>query len=195
MSECTVTGCKKPRRSKNLDYCEMHYCRLRRNGSLDLQPRGARHVKSNGYTMVKAADHPLANSAGWVYEHRKVCYDEKGGAAPFCFWCEAPLDWETLHVDHVNHQKQDNRRENLVTSCPLCNQHRNAAHNAAQTRRALGRYINYGGKTLCVSEWARSLQISPQSLQWRLERWPLGRALTETKRAQHGRRKHPPDVD
>lgn len=36
---CAADGCATPRRSANADWCEMHYARLRRTGSLALLPR------------------------------------------------------------------------------------------------------------------------------------------------------------
>ena len=36
---CSVKDCSNRRRSKKCLYCEKHYCRLRRNGSLSLKPR------------------------------------------------------------------------------------------------------------------------------------------------------------
>lgn len=45
--------------------------------------------------------------------------------------------------------------------------------------------IQYDGKSLCISEWARRIGVSRFTLHWRLSNgWPLERALTEPPRPQ-----------
>jgi hypothetical protein len=38
-TQCTVAGCKRRVRSRICQYCETHYYRIRRNGTLELKPR------------------------------------------------------------------------------------------------------------------------------------------------------------
>lgn len=41
--------------------------------------------------------------------------------------------------------------------------------------------ITFDGKTRCIADWARSLGISNSTLHERLRKWPIERALTNTK--------------
>lgn len=52
-----------------------------------------------------------------------------------------------------------------------------------QRNRGNVRRITFRGETLCLSEWAERLGISKSALAYRLQRWPLNRALTEVGRA------------
>jgi hypothetical protein len=80
-------------------------------------------TERDGYVYIKEPNHPNANSAGYVPEHRKVMADFLG----------RPLRKDEI-VHHVNGVKTDNRRENLqvrknggegrhhgyLTVCPNC---------------------------------------------------------------------------
>lgn len=64
--------------------------------------KGGRTVASNGYVLVKAPDHPAADSRGYVYEHRLVAEQKIG----------RPLrPGEQVH--HIDHNKQNNAPANL----------------------------------------------------------------------------------
>lgn len=118
---CTVEGCEKAPRSRTSPHCEMHYGRIRRNGQLDALDR-TRHKKDRGYVVVKRPNHPLASKAGWVYEHRQVVYELAGPGPQACFWCGTALEWgRSLHIDHLDHQRDNNDPDNLVISCRPCN--------------------------------------------------------------------------
>lgn len=65
--------------------------------------KGGRTVTSHGYVLVKAPDHPDADTRGYVYEHRLVAEQKLGRR----------IDSDE-HVHHKNGDKQDNRPENLV---------------------------------------------------------------------------------
>lgn len=176
---CTVPGCSSAVRSPGCPHCDMHYCRLRRTGSLDL-PKGDPFYRTPaGYLMVACPGHPMAQKGGRAFHHRIVYYDAHG-AGPFdCHWCGKVVTWDTLHIDHVNAVRDDNRLENLVASCPRCNQARGHDKMRA-TQRSQGRLLTYDGLTMCVAEWAREIGISSQALNRRLKvGWPLERALTQ----------------
>jgi hypothetical protein len=65
--------------------------------------RGGRHVNAKGYVFLRRPDHPQANKAGYVAEHRMVASDILG---------------KRLHtkdeVHHINGHHGDNRPENLI---------------------------------------------------------------------------------
>lgn len=98
---CAVDGCDRPHYGHG--YCSMHWQRLRKTGSLGPAAtlRQNRRVRHDGYIDVWEPTHPLANSTGYVAEHRKVAHDA------------GLLTDPSMHVHHRNHNKQDNRLANL----------------------------------------------------------------------------------
>lgn len=59
-------------------------------------------INVNGYIMLYKPDHPMSNSGGYLYEHRKVMSEKLGRA----------LNSKEI-VHHKNGIKDDNRVENL----------------------------------------------------------------------------------
>lgn len=175
---CTVEGCTKPRRSGRCPYCEMHYYRLRRGGTLERRRKPKSHiVHSNDYILRYAPGHPLA-VGNYVYEHRAVLYAARGDGPFTCYWCGKEITWANMDVDHLNGNRHDNRPENLVPSCPTCNRARSKAKLKETLRRRYG--ITFRGETLTLNEWARRIGVAPESLRWRLKHgWPVEKALTE----------------
>jgi hypothetical protein len=123
---CELDDCEKS--SPGQRYCPMHLERLKRNGNFERQNR-TRHVHSQGYSMVKADGHPLAQMAGWAYEHRLVLLDKIGPGEHPCNWCGTTVTWErsypehldALVTDHLDEVKDNNDPANLVPSCAPCN--------------------------------------------------------------------------
>ena len=76
--------------------------------------------------------HPLADSEGCVYLHRRVVWDRLGPGVHKCEWCTKPITWfpteeqkaqgiSRLVGDHINGNTLDNRVENVAASCFSCN--------------------------------------------------------------------------
>lgn len=77
---------------------------------------------ANGYVYLLIKEHPFASKKGYVYEHRFVVECELGR-----FLTEDEV------VHHRNHDKQDNRPENLEVKSPV--EHARE-HGAERTSRA-----------------------------------------------------------
>lgn len=177
---CAVADCIKPPRAVGSDYCEMHYGRLRRSGTLN-RTLTAHHLhRPDGYVRAPAPKHPMALGSSHAYEHRVAFFDAHGPGPHACHVCGKVAMLAQLHVDHVNDVRNDNRIENLKPACPPCNQYRTQSRAEICRRKRTTRLIEFGGERLSRSEWARRVGISPSSLAVRLANgWPLQRALTE----------------
>lgn len=145
MSErtCAVDDCEKAARKDYKDaMCGMHRERLRLHGTTENQrPPLMRWQATNGYWHIKLPEHPLAmpSQRGAVQEHRVVLYEAIGPGEHPCHWCGAAVSWETafpdgLVVDHLDGDRLNNERGNLVPSCMVCNCQR-----PARTRTHCGR--------------------------------------------------------
>jgi len=106
--------------------CEKHYTRMRRTGTFDVRKPMYRYVTGAGYIKLYEPAHPMADTSGYVFEHRKVAYDRDGEGPHHCYWCAAPLNWTEAVVDHLNEDKANNRPHNLVVACTNCNRARGA---------------------------------------------------------------------
>lgn len=85
-------------------WCRKHYDRWRTHGDpafTSTPNRGEGFVNPEGYVFVRAIGHPLAQKSGYIPEHRKVVYDAG---------IEIPSGYS---VHHINHDRADNRLENL----------------------------------------------------------------------------------
>lgn len=127
--QCSVQECTTSSSGK---HCAMHTRRLRLNGDLHT---GARNPQQDftldryGYVVAVDSAHPMSYQNGRVLLHRKVLYDALGGADATCHWCGMGLEWRAplpsrLTVDHLDADKQNNDRSNLVPSCSPCNTRR-----------------------------------------------------------------------
>jgi hypothetical protein len=181
---CKIEGCSNTANRKGANLCEMHYARMRRNGSHELMPLKDTYVHSNGYLIDRADHHALSMDGRTVYQHRKVYYDAHG-AGPFqCHWCNKDIDWSFMHIDHVDTDKRNNDVSNLVASCPICNTSRGTEKMKDTFRNRVG--VAFNGQIKTLNEWAKTIGISGVSLRYRLkEGWTLERALT-TPRGKFG---------
>lgn len=184
---CSVDGCNSTVRSAKCAYCEVHYYRIRRSGFVKVKkeriPPPVERQRANGYVFEYMPDHPLwpEYKGRRIPQHRRVFYDANGKGPFTCHWCDTPITWETMHVDHVNAVRHDNDVGNLVASCPHCNWKRGRPKMAATARQKSTARVQWAGEELCVSEWARRLGISPAAMQFRLKRWTLEDAMTKSK--------------
>ena len=91
------------------------------------RPAVGRYLDSDGYVILTMQyNHPMTTTAGTVRENRMVLYDTIGPGPHSCWVCGITIDWDTLHADHVNGVRHDNRPENLRPSCGPCNRKRRA---------------------------------------------------------------------
>lgn len=102
-----ASGWKQGNFGKTMSYSPEHLAKLRANMSVAHDrrrlPQGSKLSDGKGYVWVKAADHPSANGAGYVHEHRMVAERALGRRLK---------KGEVVH--HVNGDKRDNRNENLL---------------------------------------------------------------------------------
>jgi len=114
-------------------FCQLHLRRKKKNIPLDFEkPKLAK----KRYKLKYKPTHPLCDKLGRVLEHRMVLYDDVFGSNLPCFWCGKELYWKkNLCVDHLNHDRHDNRLKNLVPSCNSCNAGRTT--NNSQIRKSV----------------------------------------------------------
>ena len=189
---CVVGGCHGSPRSRYSKYCEKHYMRIRRRGTVEKHQPSPTLPHTHGYVKAYAPDHPLTKriSGNYEYQHRVIFYDAYGEGPFKCYWCGKEVTWDDMHVDHLNAIRDDNRIENLVASCAICNQRRGQERMKKTMRDKYGIKIEYQGVVKTLNEWAEDLGITSDSLKWRIEHgWPLGRALTE-RRGKTGPKRH-----
>jgi hypothetical protein len=151
---------------------------MRRKGTTDYNPLPLyRTEQSAGYIWLREPSHPLADSRGLVYEHRFVFYNQHGEGPFKCHWCRVDIDWKVMHVDHLDDDKTNNNIENLVPSCPRCNQKRGEWKMVAK-QRANGKQITYNGITKTAGLWAEDLGLSRSAFTRRMECWGIEDVMT-----------------
>lgn len=126
---CRIAGCARPAGYVQLGLCTACAYRLRRKGTTDYAviKRALRRKDDRGYIQLYRPEHGLADTAGYVYEHRLVAYEIYGPAPHNCRWCAVELPhWAVITVDHLNERKDDNAEDNLVLACNTCNRVRGA---------------------------------------------------------------------
>ena len=185
---CSVDGCDT--RTNRGEYCEKHYMRMYRNGTLertDLVPVGTDRLHAKGYYIRRVEKgHPMAFACHptWAYTHRVIAYDKYGDGVITCHWCSSKREWAKLTVDHLDDNPKNNDPNNLVPACPTCNNQRQSSRDKRRVAmRSDANFYEHGGERLHISEWADRLGITQQSIRFRLKHWPLDRVFTEKRRS------------
>lgn len=137
---CAIGGCDAL--AKRAGLCPKHWYRFDRFGDPHHEPVYNGSI-FQGYRVVGAKGHPVANKHGRAFEHRVVLYDAIGPEPHPCRWCGTPVRWDVswpagadaLVVDHINNDRLDNRVENLAPSCQPCNVPNGRRKKAAQRSR------------------------------------------------------------
>jgi len=107
---------------------------------------------------------------------------ENKGYGPFrCHWCNIPVSWTNMHIDHLDDNKTNNSILNLVSSCSRCNTTRSGLY-LSNLIKVQGKFYTHNNVTLHLSEWARQLNMSHSALAWRIKNWGVEKALTKRKR-------------
>ena len=115
--------------------CGRCYAQHKKRGTLGEFPpaQTGSIIKANGYRYIWAPGHPLAHADNYVGEHRLVLYD--AGRLPD----------PAMEVHHRNHDKLDNRPENLVAMSPGAHR-RDHAENDGVTNQ-YGHFLAVHGHT------------------------------------------------
>ncbi len=160
---CKIDGCEREvtiRRGVGL--CVMHYHRWYRNGTFELKrKRKYKIINPAGYIRVFEPKHPIADSSGYVFEHRFILFNHLDGMISNCKLCGAPIDWKTCHVDHINEDISDNRIENLRETCAICNRGRGQEKSIKWQIDNLSKYyFEYEGERKSAAEWEKDPRVS-----------------------------------
>ncbi len=105
-----------------------------------------------------------------------VCNEWQNDYGAFMTWAYNSGYQEGLSIDRINNDgpySPDNCRW--------------ATRVEQQNNTRLNRYIEFNGECKTISEWAKQLGIKQHTLQLRLKRWPLCRALTEPRHRERVR--------
>jgi hypothetical protein len=153
--KCKVDGCKSDLMYVEQKVCQKHYFRFMRNGSYDLKrSKKYRYQNPAGYELINEPNHPLSGKNGYVYEHRFVYYNEVNAEPYRCELCEDSINWSNLHIDHIDNDVSNNKKENLRALCRVCNTFR------GHTAESLGKDIfEINGRRLTAFAWARQPDV------------------------------------
>lgn len=165
--KCHVEGCGRDARYKAAQLCQKHYFRVRRNGATEsVGERKKRETGASrklrvtmpgaGYQRIYEPGHPLADSQGYVSEHRKVVFARYGDYLPNCELCGIPVTWGTVHIDHIDRNVKNNSETNLRPLCRPCNTQRDVP-----PQHTYGHHhsLTFDGKTDTPTGWERDPRV------------------------------------
>lgn len=158
--QCRVDGCGRDAQYKTAQLCQMHYFRMRRNGSVakKLSSRQQRIITPNGYVRIFEPGHALADKGGYVFEHRQVMWAIAGSDCRPCELCGKAETWATCHVDHKDDDRQNNAEGNLRILCRGCNVKRGFRPESYESRSQVG-LIEFEGRRDTATNWARDPRV------------------------------------
>ena len=193
--QCSVDNCEREATYKAAQLCQMHYFRIRRNGTVVKTPigRALRYVTPNGYITLYKPGHPLSNKTNCVFEHRCVMWPIVGPDCRPCELCGKPQTWATCHVDHIDDNRQNNSPTNLRILCRGCNVKRGFRPESHEFRSKVG-LIEFEGKRDTSTNWARDPRVKVSGNTIRLRKaagMTDAEALFSEKVTHNGRRTAP----
>jgi len=193
--QCSVDNCEREATYKAAQLCQMHYFRVRRNGTVVKTPigRALRYVTPNGYITLYKSGHPLSNKTNCVFEHRFVMWPIVGPDCRPCELCGKSQTWSTCHVDHIDDNRQNNSPTNLRILCRGCNVKRGFRPESHEFRSKVG-LIEFEGKRDTSTNWARDPRVKVSGNTIRLRKaagMTDAEALFSDKVTHNGRRKAP----
>lgn len=194
--QCSVEDCGREASYKAAQLCQMHYFRIRRNGTVVKTPigRAHRYVTPNGYITLYKPGHPLANKTKCVFEHRFVMWPIVGPDCRPCELCDLPQTWATCHVDHIDENRQNNSPENLRILCRGCNVKRGFTPQSHEFRSKVG-LVEFEGRRDTATNWARDprVKVSGRTILFRkAQGMSDAEALFADKVTHNGRKRIPP---
>ncbi|MBC3948309.1 HNH endonuclease signature motif containing protein [Pseudomonas folii] len=171
---CSCDGCEKP--AKGLGLCSMHYTRQARYGTLErTRKRTPSYIHTQGYVVEHAPDHPLSNSAGEIYQHRRIFFDLFGEGPFNCFGCSQVLIWSVMQIDHIDEVKSNNDPSNLRPACSGCNTRR-SRNRMIETKRLNSKKV-YRGRQMTLSELATIKGMTIPGMASRLKKLTVEQAM------------------
>lgn len=164
-SNCQEKFSIPPSRTETANFCSIE-CRSKAwNGKGNPNWKGGEHVNADGYIKIFRPDHPSADPAGYVYQHRLVMERYCGGNS---------LEGKRIH--HLNGDKADNRIENLTIE--TASSHR-LMHTAWE--KELGRPLRIFGTPWHISHQHSLLRAIPNAkfsfVTNSIRRWGIYRPL------------------
>lgn len=153
--KCSVAECSSNAHYVEACLCQKHYFRQWRYGTTALTRTRQLRVTmpGKGYQRLYEPDHPLADTQGYVGEHRKVVFSQIGFELKSCALCGKPETWETVHIDHIDQNIKNNEPSNLRPLCRPCNTFR---HYPERHTFKSNHAIEFMGVTDTAKAWSRA---------------------------------------
>lgn len=167
MRICSVVGCEKKHDSHG--YCGMHAMRVKRYGDVNyITPPNVASMNSRlaQPNLGKCKPHTYHKYLG--RHHHRVVAEEMLG--------------RKLKRGEIVHHRDGNKRNNSPGNLEVMTQSQHMRIHMAEMKYKRAQKlvkINFSGKDLPVSEWARITGVPLWTIIARLKRgWPVGKALT-----------------